>query len=365
MVNGTDEGPLQDISVLEVAGELTEYAGWLLADLGAAVTQVRLPQAPSAGEGWPLNLPKARVDLDPRTPEGEAALAELIAASDVVLAPGEGDGPPTAQLDPVALAQRRPDLIHAVLSPYGMGGPKGSCCSTDLVRLAAGGLLWLSGYPDAEPVAPYGNQSALCTAIFGAIAVLLATLERDRTGRGATIDVSAQEVMVQALETSLAEYELLGQVRRRVGGTPREAGTGIYPCADGYVSMVAGRLGTASAWRRLREWMIEEQVTGAEELMDPEWESLAFRQRPEAIDRFGELFAAFTAGRAKRELYAEAQRRSIALAPVNTPAEVLEDPQLLAREFFHEVTDPVTGERAVVPSPPYRVGPAPVTAVHP
>jgi benzylsuccinate CoA-transferase BbsE subunit len=365
MMGGADERPLQDISVLEITDELTEYAGWLLAELGATVTRVRLPEASDAAEWWPLNLPKALVELDPRTPEGEVAMADLIAASDVILQPGVGDQPVIAQLDPATLAERRPDMIQAILSPFGLGGPKSSCASTDLVRLAAGGLLWLGGYADAEPVAPYGNQSALCTAIFGAIAVLLATLDRDRTGRGATLDVSSQEVMVQALETSLAEYELLGRVRRRVGGAPREAGTGIYRCADGYVSMVAGRLGTAKAWRRLREWMIDEQVSGAEQLLDEEWESLDFRQRPNSIERFGELFASFIANRSKSELYAEAQRRSIALAPVNTPAEVRHDPQLVARGFFREVTHPETGARALVPSAPYRGGPAPATAVHP
>jgi benzylsuccinate CoA-transferase BbsE subunit len=365
MIDGTHERPLQDISVLEIIDELTEYAGWLLADLGATVTRLRLPAASDAAEWWPLNLSKALVALDPLTPEGEVTLADLIAASDVILQPSVSDGPAIAQLDPATLTERRPDIIQVILSPFGLGGPKSSCGSTDLVRLAAGGLLWLGGYADAEPVAPYGNQSALCTAIFGAIAVLLATLERDRTGRGSTIDVSAQEVMVQALETSLAEYELLGHVRGRNGGRPREAGTGIYRCADGYVSMVAGRLGTASAWRRLREWMVEEHVRGAEQLMDDEWESLAFRQRPDSIERFGELFAAFIANRSKSELYAEAQRRSIALAPVNTPAEVRQDPQLVARGFFREVTHPETGDRAVVPSAPYRGGPAPATAVHP
>ena len=89
-------------------------------------------------------------------------------------------------------------------------------------------------------------------------------------------------------------------------------------------------------------------------MFEHDWESLTFRQRPESVDRFSELFTAFTATRSKQELYVEGQRRSIAVAPVNTPSEVLEDPQLCARNFFREVTDPATGARTVVPRAPYR-----------
>jgi benzylsuccinate CoA-transferase BbsE subunit len=363
VAGGLNESPLRDLSVLEVPGEFTAYAGWLLADLGADVTRVSFADYFEEPEWWRLGVEKRSIEFDLTTPAGSAGFSRLIDESDVVLQSGGAEARAIPELQPSAVHQQHPRLVHAILSPYGSAGPKANCASTDLVRLSAGGLLWLGGYPDAEPVAPYGNQSALCTGIFAVIAVLLATLERDRTGVGCVLDVSAQEVMVQALETSLADYELLGNVRSRAGSTPREAGTGIYPCADGFISMVAGRLGTASAWRRLREWLVEAELPGAEELFQEDWESLTFRQRPESVDRFSELFSAFTATRSKQELYVEAQLRSIALAPVNTPSEVLEDPQLCARNFFREVTDPATGARAMVPGAPYRFGSARPTAV--
>jgi benzylsuccinate CoA-transferase BbsE subunit len=243
-----------------------------------------------------------------------------------------------------------------VLTPFGLGGPAAGCVSADLVRLAAGGLLWLGGYPDAEPVAAFGRQSVQAAGIYGAVAVLLALIDRDHTGTGRRLEVSTQEVLTQALETSLAEYELTGRIQRRLGATPREAGTGVYPCADGYVSMVAGRLGTAEAWTRLREWLVEVATPGADELWQDGWEELSFRQRPESIARFGEIFGAFAATRNKEELYLEAQRRSIALAPVNDLDEVLADHQLAGRGFFTEASDG-NGGRALVPAPPFRFSP--------
>ncbi len=77
-------------------------------------------------------------------------------------------------------------------------------------------------------MAPFGGQSTLATGIFGAVGVLLALIERDKSGSGELVEVSAQEVLTQALETSIPEYELTGRVQRRLGDVPREAGSGIY-----------------------------------------------------------------------------------------------------------------------------------------
>lgn len=352
------DAPLRDVAVLEIAGEFSGYAGRLLADLGADVTRlVTGEEAASAAEALFLHRDKQEVVVDPGSKAGRARLAELVAASDVVIQSAGADARAVPGLSPRAVRARNPRAIHAILSPFGAKGPRAEYASTDLVRLAAGGLLWLGGYPDAEPVAPFGGQSTSATAIFGVVAVLLALIDRDRSGKGQTIDVSSQEVLTQALETSIPEYELTGKVRRRLGDVPREAGTGVYPCADGFVSLVAGRLGTAEAWTRLREWLVEEGTAGAQGLWADEWSELPFRQRPESIARFSEIFVAFAGGRSKQDLYLEAQRRSIALAPVNTLVEVLADRQLEARRFFGEARDERTGLTAKVPTAPYRLTP--------
>jgi benzylsuccinate CoA-transferase BbsE subunit len=229
--------------------------------------------------------------------------------------------------------------------------------STDLIRLASGGLLWLGGYPEVGPVAPYGNQSALAASTYGVVATLLALIERDSTGRGCRLEISAQEVMTQALETALPDYELTGRVRTRLGSESPEAGSGVYPCRDGWVSMIAGRIGTAEAWRRLREWLVEAGEPGANDLWEAPWETLEYRKQPEARARFAEIFCTFASTRTKHELYEEAQRRSIPLAPVNSPEDVIADPQLVARSFMTET------DGALFPGPPYRFSPlAPVDA---
>lgn len=335
---------LADVSVVEVAGELNGYAGRLLADLGARVTLVDGggPKLPAHEHRF---LHHAKTPHDAKTGTGRDELPALLAGADVVILSGGADAPHDPLLDPEAIRAAAPAAIVAVLTPFGLDGPYADWLSTDLTRLAAGGLLWLGGYPDAEPVAAHGGQSSIATGIFGAVAILLALIERDATGSGRMLEVSSQEVLTQALETAIPDYELTGTVRRRAGSDPREAGTGVYPCKDGYVSMVAGRLGTAEAWTRLREWMVEAGTPGAHELWSFGWEDLAFRQRPESVARFSEIFGAFAASRTKHQLYREGQRRSIAIAPVNAPAEVVADEQLAWRGFF----------RDGLIAPPYRI----------
>src|SRR5206468_13062256 len=114
-------------------------------------------------------------------------LEQLAVEADALLESHEADG---ERLDAAALRERNPRLVHAVLSPFGLEGARAAHASTDLIRLAAGGLLWLGGYPDAEPVAPFGGQSTYASGIFGAVAVLLALIDREATGSGCFLDVS-------------------------------------------------------------------------------------------------------------------------------------------------------------------------------
>jgi benzylsuccinate CoA-transferase BbsE subunit len=366
-LNPRDPGaPLRELEVLEIEGELTGYAGKLLADLGANVVLAELAPPTSEGGGFDpralfLHRHKTRV----RVGGDSGQLERMIRRADVILQSGGKDAVTPPELEPAAVRARNPAAVHAILTPFGLSGPKAGLPSTDLTRLAAGGLLSLGGYPDTEPIAAFGDQSTVATGIYAAVGVLFALLVREQTGVGDTVEISAQEVVTQALETSLAEFELLGTVRRRLGDMPREAGTGIFPCADGYISMVAGRLGTAAAWKQLVGWLEESGTPGAQTLGEPGWETLAHRQRPEAIAEFSKIFGRFTATRSKQDIYREGQRRGIAVAAVNSVSEVLADPQLAAREFFVAASDPGSGTWALIPAPPFRLSPPTASAAAP
>jgi benzylsuccinate CoA-transferase BbsE subunit len=239
------------------------------------------------------------------------------------------------------------------VSPFGWGRSPSWEPVDDLIVLGAGGLLQLGGYPDIGPIAPYGGQSHLAAGIFAAVAAMVGLIEREQTGVGSSADVSAQEAVAQALEDSLPAYVLTGEIREPQGEDAREAGTGVYACNDGFVSMVAGRLGTAKAWAAMVAWLNESGLA-ASELLEPQWAQFAFRQTAEASERFRQIFELFASTRTKEFLYLEAQRRGIALSPVSNVDDLLANEQLRSRSFFHTYFHPGLGIELVSPGPPYR-----------
>ena len=188
------------------------------------------------------------------------------------------------------MKRRNPGIILVSVTPYGQNGPRAKFRATDLTLLAAGGLLSLGGYPETGPVAVPGEQGHLASAIFGAVAALTALLEREGTNHGQWVDVSGQECIAFALEDAVPEWYLNRTIRRRTGDKAREAGTGVYPCMDGHVSMVAGRLGTAKAFKTLVQWIADSGTPRGEELLEERWQDFKYRQSAEGIDRFEAIF---------------------------------------------------------------------------
>jgi crotonobetainyl-CoA:carnitine CoA-transferase CaiB-like acyl-CoA transferase len=367
---------LSGIRVLDLADNAIAYASRLLADLGAEVIRIAPPpgKAPAAliedeaarcaHAFWNAN--KKSITLDLSCADGRRLFGELVGRSDVVIetfAPGTlaawGIGYET-------MKDRNPGIILVSVTPYGQRGPCAKFRATDLTLLAAGGLLSLGGYPEIGPVAVAGEQGFLAAAIFGAVAALKALLEREGTNHGHPhhgqwLDVSGQESIAFALEDAIPEWYLNGSIRRRTGDQAREAGTGVYPCRDGHVSLVAGRLGTAKAFKSLVEWIAASGTPGGNALLDARWQDFKFRQSPEGIARFAEIFGAFCASRGKQELYREGQARQIAIAPVNTVADIVKDEQLHANGFFRSLHDDALGRDLTVPGPPYRLARTPAT----
>lgn len=378
---------LAGVVVIDLADELAAYASRLLADLGADVTRVERPDGARLAGRPPLitgsrggefsvferfvNAGKRSVALDLDDEAGRRGLEELLCSADIVI---ESSAPILDRhWSAEQLADLKPDLIRVVVTPFGLDQSRSWSGTDDLIVMAEGGLLHLGGYADLGPVVAHGGQSEFAASIFAAVAAISGMLVRDATAEGGTYDVSAQECIAQALEDSAATYSLTGHVRERLGDRPREAGTGVYRCRDGYVSMVAGRLGTAKAWTALVAWLNEEQAEGAALLQGDDWQRFEFRQSERAITAFARIFEAFALQRDKAELYREAQRRMIALSPVSTVADLLANEQLRDRDFFVTVADEAVGRELVYPRAPYsmsltpplvpRSAPAPVSAV--
>ena len=354
--------------MLDLTDATGRYAARLLADLGADVIRVvppageRLGPPPYAQQaGRPVSLfdrfvaVNSRVAvLDRSTAAGQELFRRLLAVSDLLIDTPDEQGATAHGYGAEELTTLAPRLNRLSIRAFGSGGPRSSVASDDLTVLAASGLLSLGGYHDTGPIAVAGLQSYFGRSVYGVVGALLVLLRGQEDGTGRHVEVAAQEVMAGALEDTVAEYDFHGHLRGRQGGVPRGAGTGTFRCADGYVAMVAGRLGTPRGWVALVGWLVEEGVPGAEVMAEPQWSEYSYRITPGSIEFFTEVFERFAATRPKEELYLEGQRRKIAIAPVNSPADTLADAQLAAREFFHQVADPELSVPLSYPGRPYR-----------
>ncbi len=205
-------------------------------------------------------------------------------------------------------------------------------------------MMNLIGDADRPPVRVGGDQASLQAAGQAVVGTLVAHLEREATGRGQWVDVSAQVAMLWAMLSESALPPLHGWTPGRDGVYTRAARFRrrlIFPCRDGFVAMIVGggALGAATM-EALTAWMAEEGAAPAF-MRKRDWKAwdaahlLSLGERAQAeIDEVVDAVAAFVARKNKAELYEAALGRSLLLAPLMDAADLLRDEQLAARAFF-------------------------------
>jgi benzylsuccinate CoA-transferase BbsE subunit len=365
---------LAGITVLDVAGPLGNYCGKLFADLGARVILVEpLAGAPSrqlepriAGRGDDdasltfqfQNTNKESIALDLDSEAGQQVFRELASRSALVL---ESEQPGTMArrgLGYEKLGKGHPALVMTSISPFGQSGPFAHWLATDLTAMGLGGMLYLAGYPDTAPMVACGEQAIGAANVYAAVASLAAVYDAEASGVGQHVDVSMQECVVLGMENAVQFYELEGTIRKRNAGTQRLAGTGVFACADGYIYLMAGGIGSNRFWATTTEWLLEEGVAGARQFKEPRWNDQAFLAGDEAKRIFGEVFTPFAATLTKEALHAKGRARRIPLAPICDARDIARDPQRAYRDYFVDIED-AHGTPLRMPGAPYRLSGTP------
>ncbi|HWO94703.1 MAG TPA: CaiB/BaiF CoA-transferase family protein [Dehalococcoidia bacterium] len=370
MTKVSRERPLGAYRVVELGGVAPMMAGKTLADLGADVVRVEPPcgdpgrALPPRGRGnhdgtlWTAtNLGKRSVTADLSHTEGCELVRELIERSDVLIE----DFPPgmleSRGMGPDALRRDRPKLIVASITTFGRTGPRASCTGSALVSLATGGYLYMTGPSDGPPLkpsAPY--QSEFHAGMHAAAAILLALRRRRRSGHGAHIDLAIRETATWMLTHTYQFYDLAG-VNLRRQGSGRDMGGGarlrsVFEAADGYIvwMFMTGHIGGRNI-KELIAWMGDEHASPW--LREIDWDEFDLRSAgPEILRELDAQFARFFKTKSREELTAWALDCGVMLSPVQTLAEVLDDPQLAARDAWRTMAQ-AGGPR--VPGPPVRM----------
>ena len=366
---------LAGLRVLDLSGRWGNYCGKLFADLGADVILIEPPQGSPLRHVGPFvadrvslegsipflyqNTNKRSLVLDLDSGDGQSALRRLIATADLLI---ETEAPGAMEARGLSAAQARkirPSIVYTSITPFGCSGPYAHYAADDLTLMAMGGLLTMAGYPDQPPLVAYGEQAYSAASLYAAVGSLMAIYRAELTGEGETIDVSIQESVVMGLENAAQSYDLQGLVRRRDAGVTRRAGSGLYPCRDGYIYMLAGGIGETRFWSNFLDWLSDEKVEGIDEFRDERWLNVEFLMSEQAKDRFNKIFDAFARTRTKAQLYGAASRWRVPIAPVANPADVLASAQLRHRGFFVNVPSPALGREITLPGAPYQLSDSP------
>ena len=350
---------LSGIRVLDLSDERGFLAGKILGDLGADVIKIEPTGGDLEGRRGPylagredperslpwlaLNTSKRGVTLNLEVDAGCAMFRELAGTADVVLetsAPGLLD---ERGIGYESLRERWSRLIFCAITPFGQTGPYAGYRAHDLAVVAMGGNAALTGDADRPPVRCTLPTAYLHAGPEAAAGIAMALYAREITGRGQLVDVSMQECQLSTLVTGAGQYALTGKLRSRSGailGNTRE----IWKAKDGYVTF--GLRGGAARVRNLIatvEYMVESDMA-PEWLRKVDWTHYNHNTLTRSeIERLEAAFGAFFATKTRRELYEQAVKRRIMLAPCNDAREILEQPQLRSRELFTTLEYPELG----------------------
>ncbi|MBI1180153.1 MAG: CoA transferase [Alphaproteobacteria bacterium] len=333
-----DPRPLAGIRVLDLATFIAApYCATLMAEFGAEVIKVELPRIgdPLRRFGSPTDcgdslvwLSESRnkrpVTLDLRTPEGAALLKRLAREGDVVC---ENFQPGTLEGWGVgwdALSAENPALVMLRVSAYGQTGPMRALPGFGRIANAFGGISFLAGHPDREPVTPGSATLAdYMSGMYGVIGVLLALRARDRTGQGQMVDIGLYESIFRILDELAPSYQQNGFVRQRMGaGTVNAVPHSHYPTRDG--RWVAIACTNDKIFERLARLMDRPELAG-----DGRFGSIAKREAARAeVDA---MVGDWTASMDRAELLGRCADAQVPCGPVYAVDEIFDDPQYAAR----------------------------------
>lgn len=380
---------LQHVRVIDLCDGISQFAGYLLASLGAEVIAVEPPAGVSTRhEGpfvadrrdvdaslthWAYNRGKSSITIGLDTDAGRDEFLQLVRSADVLF---EDRHPGELQfmgLDHETLATVNPALVHASITPYGSTGPRAHWKGTDLTAVAGSGFLHASGDDDRAPVRVSLPMSMLHAAGDAAGASLIALRERRQSGLGQHIDAAAMESVTIGKPGNLSPRVNGAETHRMAGGI-NLAGFNLpllYPCRDGHtmaVILMGSAFGAFS--KRFVDWEVEEGF-GYQELEDINWADLAVQLisgevSPDVLERANETHARFLATKTKDELWQAAFDRNVLLTPSSTIGDLVDNEHLAAREFWVDL-DAGNGGTARFPGPlvrhsvdqPPPLGPAP------
>lgn len=349
--------PLKGLRVLELGQLLAgPYAAVLLAGFGAEVIKVEPPGIGDPLRTWRkmykgtalwwyiLGRNKKSITLDLRHPKGQEIIRRLVQGGiDIVLEnfrPGRMEEWGLGYEDLKAV---NPRVIMVRVSGWGQTGPYARKPGYASVAESIGGLRYVTGYPDRPPVRTGISLGDSLAGLYAALGTLMAVYHRDvkGTGRGQVVDVAIYESVFSIMESLLPEYDMFGHIRERSGSKlDGIVPTNTYGCRDGKY-IIIGANGD-SIFKRLM------LAIGRKDMAeDPKYAHNNDRVAHEPV--IDAAIESWTSQHTFEEVLAALEKAEVPAGPIYSIADIVKDPQYVARNMFESVALP-DGAQLLLPA---------------
>ncbi len=300
-----------------------------LADWGANVIKVEMPEHLEAGEGMGgprhgsdfqnLHRNKRAITIDLKSDKGRELFKRLAAKADVILENFRPDVKKRLGIDYASLKKINPRLIYASISGFGQDGPYSKRPGFDQIAQGLGGLMSITGEPGRGPMRVGIAVADLSAGVFAAQGILVALLERETSGKGQEVATSLLQAQIFMLDFQAARWLNEGEVPGQAGNNhPTSIPTGVFPTSDGYLNLAA----TGGAmWDRLCD------VLGSESLRkNPNYASGKLRSQHR--DKLNADLAKHFKKASTAEWVDRLNAAGVPCGPINTIDKVFADPQV-------------------------------------
>lgn len=354
-VGGKKMQPLENIRVLDLSRVYAAPAGsMMLADLGAEVIRVEHPNGSDSMRDWGpfvqeqstyylcANRNKKSILLDLKTTEGRERFKDLVKDADIVLENFKTGDMARMGLSYEELKKVNPRLIYCAVTGFGQTGPLAHEPGFDPVIQAMSGLMHVTGSPEGEATKVGVPIADILTSNYVVISILAALRQRDLTDEGQFIDLALLDVQMSSLANVASAYLNTGFSSQRLGNRHNNvAPYQVFQCADGPLMICVGTDGQFEkfcAMLKHEEWA-----------KDPRFLSNTLRKQHEA--ELVQMIANVTITKTRDEWITLLQQYKIPGGRVNTIAEALAQPQLIARDMIGEIEHEQYGTIKFIKSP--------------
>lgn len=334
-------GPLSGITVLDFSRVLAgPYCTMVLADLGARVIKVEKPGTGDDTRAFGpfvddqsayfmcFNRGKESIVLDVKSPRDRELLERMLHEVDVVVENFRPGVMERLGYGPDRLAHTHPHIVYASISGFGHSGPFSELPGYDMVVQAMGGVMSLTGWPDAAPARVGTSFGDLGAALFAIAGILAALYKRTQDAQGSRVDIGMLDCQAALMETALARYDVERRIPGRTGDChPSLAPFETFAASDARFVIAAGN---DTLFMLMAEALEAPRLALENRFLTND---LRVTNRPALV----EAIEAVTRTQPVAHWIEKLNELGVPCAPINTIDRLFDHPQLLARNMIVKV----------------------------